>query len=565
MNNFNDLMMLAKLLISENFPNFYSVTSSYLESFRQVFDADALAWLSTESYLLFWVCLFWVTLGLVKTTNASSADIILINSTAKYTSLMVLIGAAILTCYRSLFLGDTVYLLNDMVILDNWVNWSQLGILVLAFIFLALSSAYSHTRNSYYYELVIFTLTVTMLMTWLVMSWNFIIFYLILEGISLIFYTIATRTFSYGGVESGLKYYSLGALASVLLLVGILCVFAATGSTDFLVASLWLKWQTLANSRALLLAVGLTLILMALFFKLSAFPGHVWTPDVYQGTTLEVLWIFAVLAKYAFIVIFLRFFILFYFTPNMLSVTTFWVTTACLGSLIIGAVGAFLATDIKRFIAYTAINQMGFLFMGLSVMTVDGLKSTIAYLYIYMLANVLFFAVVTLLQSKKLLVGEVSVRSLKDFALLKKAPMEVGLMAVALLSLGGLPPLAGFFGKYALWTTVITHYLETDSTGMGENLLYILVTSIVVSWLSTFYYLRLIKMALFDNFGDVKAPGIIAANSMDVSLSSFILLLLGTLTVGWIFMLPDLDFVWTRFAVALVSPFTSYTNPFDWS
>ena len=381
----------------------------------------------------------------------------------------------------------------------------------------------------------------------------------------MIFYTIATRTFSYGGVESGLKYYSLGALASVLLLVGILCVFAATGSTDFLVASLWLKWQTLANSRALLLAVGLTLILMALFFKLSAFPGHVWTPDVYQGTTLEVLWIFAVLAKYAFIVIFLRFFILFYFTPNMLSVTTFWVTTACLGSLIIGAVGAFLATDIKRFIAYTAINQMGFLFMGLSVMTVDGLKSTIAYLYIYMLANVFFFAVVTLLQSKKLLVGEVSVRSLKDFALLKKAPMEVGLMAVSLLSLGGLPPLAGFFGKYALWTTVITHYLETDSTGMGENLLYILVTSIVVSWLSTFYYLRLIKMALFDNFGDVKAPVIIASNSMDVSLSSFILLLLGTLTVGWIFMLPDLDFVWTRFAVALVSPFTSYTNPFDWS
>ena len=112
MNNFKDFMVLAKLLISENFPNFYSVTSSYLESFRQVFDADALSWLSTESYLLFWVCLFWVTLGLVKTINASSADIILINSTAKYTSMMVLIGASILTCYRSLFLGDIVYLLE---------------------------------------------------------------------------------------------------------------------------------------------------------------------------------------------------------------------------------------------------------------------------------------------------------------------------------------------------------------------------------------------------------------------------------------------------------------------
>jgi NADH-quinone oxidoreductase subunit N len=109
-----------------------------------------------------------------------------------------------------------------------------------------------------------------------------------------------------------------------------------------------------------------------------------------------------------------------------------------------------LATNIKRFIAYTAINQMGFLFMGLSVLTVGGLKSTIAYLYIYMLANVLFFAVVTTLQSKKLLAGGSSVRSLKDFALMKKDPISAGLMAVALLSLGGLPPLAGFFGKYAL-------------------------------------------------------------------------------------------------------------------
>jgi len=96
-----------------------------------------------------------------------------------------------------------------------------------------------------------------------------------LEGISLVFYTIATRTFSYGGVESGLKYYSLGALASVLLLVGILCVFSAAGSTDFLVSAMMLKYLSLANQKAALLVTGLILILLAVFFKLSAFPGHV--------------------------------------------------------------------------------------------------------------------------------------------------------------------------------------------------------------------------------------------------------------------------------------------------
>jgi NADH-quinone oxidoreductase subunit N len=95
-----------------------------------------------------------------------------------------------------------------------------------------------------------------------------------LEGISLIFYTIASRTFNYGGVESGLKYYSLGALTSVLLLTGILCVFMATGSTDFLVVSLAVKSMSLGLDSTLLV-VGLILILMAVFFKLSAFPGHV--------------------------------------------------------------------------------------------------------------------------------------------------------------------------------------------------------------------------------------------------------------------------------------------------
>jgi len=126
------------------------------------------------------------------------------------------------------------------------------------------------------------------------------------------------------------------------------------------------------------------------------------------------------------------------------------MVTSCLGSLIIGAVGAFLTTNIKRFLAYTAINQLGFLFIGVATVSFDGLKSVMSYLYIYMLTNVLLFGVITLLQSKKLLVGELNLRSLKDMSLIKKAPVEMSLAAIALLSLGGLPPLAGFIGKYSL-------------------------------------------------------------------------------------------------------------------
>jgi NADH-quinone oxidoreductase subunit N len=102
-----------------------------------------------------------------------------------------------------------------------------------------------------------------------------IVFYLLLEALSLIFYTIAARSFSYGGVEAALKYYSTGAVVSVLLLVGIFCVFLSTGSTDFFVIALAAKTMNWSTSMGLLLALGLVLILMTVFFKLSAFPGHV--------------------------------------------------------------------------------------------------------------------------------------------------------------------------------------------------------------------------------------------------------------------------------------------------
>jgi NADH-quinone oxidoreductase subunit N len=355
-----------------------------------------------------------------------------------------------------------------------------------------------------------------------------------------------------------LKYYSLGALASVLLLIGILCVFTAFGSMDFLVISLATKYVDVGSSKALIAGIGLILIMLAVFFKLSAFPGHVWTPDVYEGTTLEVLWIFAVLAKFAFFIVFLRFFVLFYLSPIMLMSTQFWIVTSCLGSLLIGAAGAFLATNIKRFIAYTAINQMGFLFIGLAAFTADGIKSTITYLYIYMLANVLFFCVITSLQSKKLLAsGNVSLRSLKDIALLKQAPVEASLLSISLLSLGGLPPLAGFVGKYLLWASIVSQYLNTYSVGLAENLLYILIISVILSLLSTFYYLRMIKVSLFDNFEKTIDFSVDWRNFSDILSTNLVMSSIGILIVCWTFLVVSFDAVWVRLLLSLITPFSN--------
>jgi NADH-quinone oxidoreductase subunit N len=270
---------------------------------------------------------------------------------------------------------------------------------------------------------------------------------------------------------------------------------------------------------------------------------------------LETLWVFAVLIKYAVFILFLRFFALFYLGPGMEVSTNFWIITGCMGSLLVGAAGAFLITNIKRFVAYTAINQMGFLFIGLASLSIDGIKATVNYLYIYMLANLLFFCVITLLQFKKQLVSETGLRSLKDLTVIKKAPMEMGLLIIALLSMSGLPPLAGFAGKYVLWISLISQYLQTNIVGLSENLLYILIISVVLSLLSTFYYLRLIKLSLFDNF---ESGGVLIVEIRSVSdmvVIYFVVGLLGLITVGWFFVLYDLDKIWTVFTLAVIAPF----------
>jgi NADH-quinone oxidoreductase subunit N len=141
--------------------------------------------------------------------------------------------------------------------------------------------------------------------------------------------------------------------------------------------------------------------------------------------------------------------------------------------------------------------------------------------------------------------------------LLKKAPLEMGLLALSLLSLGGLPPLAGFVGKYNLWASLLSQYMQTESIGLSENLLYILIISVILSLLSTFYYLRLIKIALFDNFESGNTPAIEIRQLSETTITTFVIGVLGLITVSWLLMTHDLDLLWTHFVLGLVSPMSA--------
>jgi NADH-quinone oxidoreductase subunit N len=133
----------------------------------------------------------------------------------------------------------------------------------------------------------------------------------------------------------------------------------------------------------------------------------------------------------------------------------------------------------------------------------------------------------------------------------------MGLASIALLSLGGLPPLAGFVGKYHLWVSLINKYVNEGPIGLHENLIYILVTSVILSLLSTFYYLRLIKMALFDSFETVITPPVEIRSGCNITSSIWIVAFFGALTIGWVLMLPNLDLIWSRITMSLSANFTN--------
>lgn len=299
---------------------------------------------------------------------------------------------------------------------------------------------------------------------------SFLALFLALETFTLVLYVlIAFNRVDTRGAEAGLKYLVFGAVASAFLAFGIALIYTATGSLHMAEALAGLQIDGVLRPLGL---VGWALMLVAIGFKISLVPFHFWTPDVYQGAPAPVAGVLATAAKGAVLTAFL---------PLLVGLggaaveikQVLWLLAIV--TMLVGTFSALPQTNLKRMLAYSSVTHMGYLLIALLIGGRDGGQALLFYLVVYSFATFGAFGVLTSWALEN--------EEVQDYAEIRGLgylhPRRSAALAIFLLSLAGIPPLAGFFGKFGIFHAALQHgYLE------------LAVIGVVASLISLYYYLR---------------------------------------------------------------------------
>ncbi|OUW95560.1 MAG: NADH-quinone oxidoreductase subunit N [Pelagibacteraceae bacterium TMED237] len=329
------------------------------------------------------------------------------------------------------------------------------------------------------FEIPILLLFSTLGMMLMISSNHLMSMYLAIELQSLSLYVAAAiKRDSITSAESGVKYFILGALSSGILLYGFSLIYGFTGSMNFNEINLYLLNIDNLN---LGLIFGLVFVLVGLAFKVSAVPFHMWTPDVYEGAPNSVTAFFAIVPKTAAIALIYRFCLVpfenFYLEWSQII---FFLSIA---SMFLGAIAAIAQTNIKRLLAYSSIGHVGYILIALVAANDDGIKAASIYMFSYMVMNIAIFAIILSIKIKNEYL--LNIYDLKGLS--KSNPIVSLCIAVIMLSMAGIPPFIGFFGKFYVFTAAIKQELYLLS-----------ILGVLASVISAFYYLRIIKIMYFD-------------------------------------------------------------------
>jgi NADH-quinone oxidoreductase subunit N len=295
--------------------------------------------------------------------------------------------------------------------------------------------------------------------------------------------------------EAALKYFLLGAFASAFLLYGIALTYGATGTTNL--AQIADILQTAGSADPMLL-IGAGLLLIGFGFKVAMVPFHMWVPDVYEGAPTSVTAFMSVGTKAAGFAALLR--LLFLALPALQSYWTLALAVLSVLTMTTGNVIAIAQTNIKRMLAYSGIAHAGYLLVALASASQRGAASILFYLSVYTVINLGAFGMVIALGQRE----EGEYLDLTDYAGLGfRRPALAAVFAIFLLSLGGIPPTAGFAGKFYIF-----------SAAVEANLTPLAIIGILNAILSLFYYLRVIRIMYADEpsrqFGHLPRPTMIA-------------------------------------------------------
>jgi NADH-quinone oxidoreductase subunit N len=316
-------------------------------------------------------------------------------------------------------------------------------------------------------------------MSVMVSATSLISLYVGLELTSLSSYVLAAyRRTDERSAEAGLKYFVLGALASGILLYGISLLYGFTGTTNF--GGLAAAFGRGAPSLGLLF--GLVFMLAGLAFKISAVPFHMWTPDVYEGAPTPVTAFFASAPKVAAVLLATRFCVV-----GLAPATDAWrqiVIFAALASIFLGAVAAYGQTNIKRLLAYSSINNVGFALVGLAAGGARGTSAVLFYMAVYVVMTLGAFLCVLWMRDKDGRPVE-SIESLSGLA--QTRPAYAAAIAIFMFSLAGIPPLFGFWPKLLVFQAAV-------ASGFAA----LAVAAILGTVIGAYYYLKIVKVMYMD-------------------------------------------------------------------
>jgi len=394
-------------------------------------------------------------------------------------SSLVLLITAILTINETFTVGR-ITLFNNSVVIDYMASLMKIITLIGAFLVLAISSSYLKIFKIYKIEYPILILSSVLGMMVMISSNDLMVFYMGLELQSLALYVLATfNRDQLKSSEAGLKYFVLSALSSGLLLYGCSLIYGFSGSTNFNIISNQL------NSENYVLTFGIVFVLVGLAFKISAVPFHMWAPDVYEGSPTTVTLFFTMVPKIAALTVFIRFL----YVPflNLIDQWQMIIVFLSIASMLFGAVAAIGQTNIKRLIAYSSIGHIGYTLAGLATGSNEGIQSSIVYITIYVIMNLAFFSCLLMLKRNDQYYEDIDDLS----GLSKNHPLLSLSMLVILFSLAGIPPLAGFFAKFYIFTAVIE-----------QSMYFLAIVGLLSTVVAAFYYLRIIKIIYFDKEKD---------------------------------------------------------------
>ena len=417
------------------------------------------------------------------------------------TVIIFLISAIIL--YFTPF--ETQTNVNGIFVRDTFSKFFQILILLSVSCLLFMSKQYLQKNKLFKPEYPILIIFSTLGMMIMISSHNFLLLYLGLEIQSLSLYVVSSfRRDNYKSTEAGLKYFILGSLSSGLMLFGISLIYGSTGSINFEIISSMINYEGFFPG----IVAGLVFLICGFAFKASAVPFHMWTPDVYEGSPTPVTAFFATVPKLAAVGVLLR--VLFdCFGPIVESWQQVIIIISVL-SMFLGSVAAIGQNNIKRLMAYSSIGHIGFVLMGVASGTDKGISAVLIYMVLYIIMNIGVF--VFILNMERNGVAVTTINSLNMYNNVSKS--QTLFLTILLFSLAGIPPLAGFFGKFFIFNAAI-----------NAGLSWLAVMGGIASVIAAFYYLRIVYLMYFGLSSDPLSGKMPTAHWIILSGSALLMLI----------------------------------------